>query len=267
MPVHDADKAASFEQLAKLLEGQELPRVAGIGEELSRKVHEITGTGGRLVKTLDHPGDRPLRDRMPKVQPFIAGQVTAAWCRRLLNGLRSRVSSQLLPGAIRGPRLRTQTAAGDGTRSAGVGGHQMQRAGTPGWEHFQHIADIGVRGCGRSPAEAFEQVAMAMTAVILDPAAVICGESLEIEVSAPDHEILLTEWLNALIYEMATRHMLFARFEVEIRGDVLKARAWGETIDVTRHRPTVEIKGATFTELRVWRSEDGLCCAQCVVDV
>ena len=152
-------------------------------------------------------------------------------------------------------------------RPARFGEHQMQHAGTPGWEHFRHIADIGVRGCGRSLAEAFEQVALAMTAVILDPAAVACGESLQIEVSASDHELLLTEWLNALIYEMATRHMLFARFEVEIRGDILKARAWGEAIDVARHQPAVEIKGATFTELRVWRSEDGLWRAQCVVDV
>ena len=152
-------------------------------------------------------------------------------------------------------------------RPARFGEHQMQHAGKPGWEHFRHIADIGVRGCGRSLAEAFEQVALAMTAVILDPAAVACGESLQIEVSASDHELLLTEWLNALIYEMATRHMLFARFEVEIRGDILKARAWGEAIDVARHQPAVEIKGATFTELRVWRSEDGLWRAQCVVDV
>ena len=152
-------------------------------------------------------------------------------------------------------------------RPARFGEHQMQHAGKPGWEHFRHIADIGVRGCGRSLAEAFEQVALAMTAAILDPAAVACGESLQIEVSASDHELLLTEWLNALIYEMATRHMLFARFEVEIRGDILKARAWGEAIDVARHQPAVEIKGATFTELRVSRSEDGLWRAQCVVDV
>ena len=33
----------------------------------------------------------------------------------------------------------------------------MQQADGPGWEHFQHIADIGVRGSGRSLAEAFEQ--------------------------------------------------------------------------------------------------------------
>jgi len=43
--------------------------------------------------------------------------------------------------------------------------------------------------------------------------------------------------------------------------------AWGEPIDVERHRPTVEIKGATFTELAVRRNSDGFWLAQCVVDV
>ncbi|MBT9613287.1 MAG: archease, partial [Burkholderiales bacterium] len=34
------------------------------------------------------------------------------------------------------------------------------------WEHFTHGADIGVRGFGNTPSEAFEQAALAMTAVI-----------------------------------------------------------------------------------------------------
>jgi len=142
----------------------------------------------------------------------------------------------------------------------------MHRA-APHWEHFQHVADIGVRGTGRTLAEAFEQAALAMTAVIVDPDQVAVQERVALEVGAPDHELLLTEWLNALIYEMATGHRLFARFEVEIHGDTLKGQAWGEAIDVARHQPTVEIKGATFTELRVWQSADGLWHAQCVVDV
>ena len=68
-------------------------------------------------------------------------------------------------------------------------------------------------------------------------------------------------------YEMATRRMLFVRFEVAIDGEALTGRAWGEPIDVARHQPTVEVKGATFTELRVWQSSDGQWHAQCVVDV
>jgi hypothetical protein len=35
-----------------------------------------------------------------------------------------------------------------------------------GWEHFPHDADVGVRGRGLTAAEAFEQAAQALTAVI-----------------------------------------------------------------------------------------------------
>jgi len=143
----------------------------------------------------------------------------------------------------------------------------MKGASLPTWEHFQHVADIGVRGSGRTLAESFEQAALAMTAVITEPDTVAESETITLSVSAPDVELMLTEWLNALIYEMATRRMLFARFQVELRGVELQGRAWGEPIDVARHQPAVEIKGATFTELRVWQSGDGVWHAQCVVDV
>ncbi|KRT54395.1 archease family protein [endosymbiont of Ridgeia piscesae] len=143
----------------------------------------------------------------------------------------------------------------------------MKESSVPAWEHFHHVADIGVRGSGYTLAEAFEQAALAMTAVIVEPDTVAGSETIELNVSAPDEELLLTEWLNALIYEMATRHMLFTRFQVKICDHELQGKAWGEPIDIARHQPAVEIKGATFTELRVWLDEDGLWHAQCVVDV
>lgn len=137
----------------------------------------------------------------------------------------------------------------------------------PRWEHFHHVADIGIRGSGPTLGEAFEQAALAMTAVIIDPAEIAESQSIEIAVSATDKEMLLVEWLDALIYAMATRRMLFGRFQVEVHDHTLHARAWGEPIDVPRHRPGVEIKGATLTELRVWRDRQDIWHAQCVVDV
>ena len=79
--------------------------------------------------------------------------------------------------------------------------------------------------------------------------------------------MLLVDWLNALVYEMATRRMLFSRFEVRLDGTRLHATAWGEPVDVARHRPAVEVKGATYTQLKVARDEQGGWLAQCVVDV
>jgi tRNA nucleotidyltransferase (CCA-adding enzyme) len=84
---------------------------------------------------------------------------------------------------------------------------------------------------------------------------------------APDDELLLVDWLNALVYEMATRKMLFSRFNVRVNDHLLHATAWGEPVEVARHQPAVEVKGATYTELSVKRDEEGRWVAQCVVDV
>lgn len=138
---------------------------------------------------------------------------------------------------------------------------------TARWEHFPHQADIGVRGLGATPEQAFGQAALALTAVITDPAEVAPREMLRLSCEAPDVELLLVDWLNLLIYEMATRNMLFGRFEVHLEGNRLAAQVWGEALEVARHRPAVEVKGATYTALKVEQQSDGGWLAQCVVDV
>lgn len=135
------------------------------------------------------------------------------------------------------------------------------------WEHFSHDADIGVRGIANTREQAFEQAALAMMAVITDPAAVQETEMVEVQCAEPDDELLLTAWLNALVFEMATRRLLFGRFQVQLDGQRLHGRAWGEPVDVARHEPAVEIKGATLTCLRVACQDNGQWIAQCVVDV
>ena len=135
------------------------------------------------------------------------------------------------------------------------------------WEHFHHQADIGVRGFGQTIEQAFEAAATALTAVITSPESVKPSRPVSIHCSAPDRELLLTDWLNSLIFEIATRRMLFSRFDVSIEGENLTATAWGEAIDRSRHSPAVEVKGATYTELVVRQQADESWMAQCVVDV
>ena len=139
------------------------------------------------------------------------------------------------------------------------------------WEHFQHGADIGVRGIGATLDAAFSEAALALTAVVADPADVAGRVPVEIRCEAPDDELLFADWLNALVYEMATRRMLFADFGVTVTRDAdghwrLRARLHGEPVDVARHQPAVEVKGATFTALEVVERH-GEWVAGCVVDV
>lgn len=132
---------------------------------------------------------------------------------------------------------------------------------------FPHEADIGVRGTGATLEEAFAGAALALTSAICDPATVAAHKAVHVDCEAPDLELLLVDWLNALIYRMATRQLLFSRFEVKIDGTRLHASAWGEAVDVARHQPAAEAKGVSFCALKVARQADGQWLAQAVVDV
>jgi len=133
------------------------------------------------------------------------------------------------------------------------------------WEHFAHGSDIGIRGRGASLDEAFAGAACALTAVVTEVDSVVPSVPVAIHCEARDDELLLVDWIDALIYEMATRHMVFRRFDVQIEDHRLTATAWGEPVDILRHHPAVEPKGATMTALLVRRDVSWL--AQTVVDV
>ena len=135
------------------------------------------------------------------------------------------------------------------------------------WELFPHRADMGVRGFGPTKERAFEEAATALTAIVTDPRSVVARVAVAVDCAAPDIELLLVDWLNALVYEMATRRMLFSRFVVRIENGRLHGLAWGEAVDVVRHEPAAEAKGATLTALEVTQRSDGTWLAQCVVDV
>ena len=135
------------------------------------------------------------------------------------------------------------------------------------WELFAHDADVGVRGFGPTREAAFEQGAIALMHAMGAGGDVAPQQVVSISCEAPDDEVLFVDWLNALIFEIATRSMLFSRFRVGIENGTLRAEAWGEPIDPARHEIAVEAKGATFTALEVAKRADGSWVAQCVVDV
>ncbi len=139
-------------------------------------------------------------------------------------------------------------------------------------EHFEHGADVGVRGRGATPEEAFAGAAAALCRLwASDPDSVRPLVESGVGCEAGDLERLLVAFLDELIYQFATRRFLFARLDVRIDAPPgaparLVAQGAGERYDARRHESTVEPKGATLTSLRVAR-ENGGWVAQCVVDV
>lgn len=140
------------------------------------------------------------------------------------------------------------------------------RKATAGWELLPHDADVRVHGWGPTVEAAFEQAALALTAAVTN--AEIAGKTARtVTCEAADTELLLVEWLNAIIYEMAVTAMLFSCFEVKIDGTRLDGTLWGEPADQARHKPACEPKGATYTALHVGEDTEGHWSATCVVDV
>jgi SHS2 domain-containing protein len=139
------------------------------------------------------------------------------------------------------------------------------------FEHFEHGADVGVRGFGATPAEAFEGAAGALFLLLCEDPSEVRGQIEEpISCDAATLEELLVAYLNELIFLSDSRKIVFGRFEARIEqaphGFHLEGRAWGEPFDPERHEFTVQPKGATFTALRVEQRGDDWA-AQCVVDV
>ena len=151
------------------------------------------------------------------------------------------------------------------------------------WEHFEHGADVGVRGVGATPSEAFSGAANALCALAGgDPSRVRPEREDELECDAPDLESLLVRFLNELIFRMSAHRMVYGEVASAVtrvpEGWRVEARAKGEPIDLERHEPTVEPKGATFMAARVALEElpgraegdarrEPQWIAQCVVDV
>jgi SHS2 domain-containing protein len=126
---------------------------------------------------------------------------------------------------------------------------------------------VGVRGVAETLDGAFAEAAYALVAVMCDPQTVRPLEPIDIVCESLDVELLFCDWLSTLICEMDTRKMLFSRFNISIDGTQLWAKAWGEKTDPLRHHVAVEVKAATYMELKVCKTDAGQWMAQCVVDV
>lgn len=138
------------------------------------------------------------------------------------------------------------------------------------FELLPHKADIAIKGIGNSYEEAFCEAAKAMFSVMVELADVKPVGEVKIIVEADSMEDLFVRWLNELLSEASLNNVLFSKFKVKIEkekeGFVLKGIAYGEKIDLKRHKLKTEVKGATYSGLKVAK-ENGKFIAQCVVDV
>lgn len=138
------------------------------------------------------------------------------------------------------------------------------------YEYLYHIADAKFRAYGSTMEEAFENAALAMFNVMVNTSRIEAKELREIEITSTDIKMLLAEWLSELLYLFEVDGIVFCEFKmdrIEKKGEgfSLTGKAWGEPIDLSRHRFDAQVKAVTLHELEVQQKEDGFW-VQVVVD-
>jgi SHS2 domain-containing protein len=133
------------------------------------------------------------------------------------------------------------------------------------YDYFEHDADIGIIGRGKTPEAAFESAAEAMFEIMAEGLAEPWEAEVAFEFEEEDLEFALVRWLNGLIARAQGDGVVLGKFELKREGSRWSAKAWGTPWkdEIVRG---VEVKGATLTMLSV-REEGGLWEARCIVDV
>lgn len=125
------------------------------------------------------------------------------------------------------------------------------------FELVDHTADISIKAYGKSLKELFENAAFGMFNILADLEGITISTKSEIKVEAPDREELLIEWLDELLYDFYTKHIIFCEFDIkELTDKKLTARVKGRFIGENKNRLKTEIKAATRHDLRIEKKED-----------
>ena len=105
---------------------------------------------------------------------------------------------------------------------------------------------------GASPAELFQNAALAMMAIAAETDSIDEREELPVELNAEDYESLMVDWLSEVLYLFDASRFAGRRFVVdEISSKGLRARLFGELRDPRRHPWELIIKAVTYHQLKV----------------
>jgi SHS2 domain-containing protein len=138
------------------------------------------------------------------------------------------------------------------------------------YELFDHAGDIGVALRSERLPALFADASAAFTDSITALQGIEPKRPEEVDVDAPELDLLLVDFLSELLYRFDTRGWLTRDAELELHekdgGWSLQGTLRGERLDRTRHHVKALIKAVTYQGLQV-REVEGIWTAQVVFDV
>lgn len=131
--------------------------------------------------------------------------------------------------------------------------------------YFDHDADIGVIGRGKTMEECFTNAAYTMFSIMTDLSKVHPQQTVSFSFDEPNIELALITWLNLLLAESNAKNIIFAQYQIFRQNNRWICKATGEKWNEKMERGT-DVKGATLTMLSV-KKIDNQWEARFVVDV
>jgi len=124
------------------------------------------------------------------------------------------------------------------------------------FEVIEHTADVGIIARGESLQELFANAAAGMLHFLIDLNSVRAVERRQVVVEAEDLEGLLVAWLNELLVLLNGEAFIPGSFDVrEVTDRRLTADVQGELVDPSRHHFRLDVKAATYHQLRISRND------------
>ena len=126
------------------------------------------------------------------------------------------------------------------------------------YHQIPHTADLAWRLWGGNLPKLFENAGRALSATLTDVRYLRCRETREVSLESSDHEALLVDWLNHLLYLFDIDGFLGRDFQVaSLTAERLEAKVEGEIFDPSRHPSKTAVKAATFHKLAIVPEDDG----------
>ena len=126
------------------------------------------------------------------------------------------------------------------------------------YEYFDHTADVGIRVRAADLPELFADAGRALFGLIVENLDDVRDvEEIDVRVAGAVGDDLLFDWLSELLQVFEMTGLVLCRFEVEMAGEEITARAWGEQLNVERHRLGHEVKAVTYHLLKLEQTADG----------
>ncbi|MEW6555527.1 MAG: archease [Actinomycetota bacterium] len=132
---------------------------------------------------------------------------------------------------------------------------------------MEHTSDVGIRAYGGSMAEAFENCALGMMSLMLEPERVKPRHRAELSARGRDGGSLLVAWLSEILFKVEAEGWAFNSFGVvSCNGAAVAGWGAGEPLDAARHGLKMEIKAPTYHLLELGEA-GGRWAAQVIFDV